>query len=51
MSQYIAKTVAGAFDALVADVSARLGAQGFGALSDRDVPVALRAQIGAETPK
>lgn len=51
MSYYIAKTVAGPFDAVVADVTARLKAQGFGVLSDIDVQATLKTKIGVDTPK
>ncbi|MFI4868778.1 MAG: DUF302 domain-containing protein [Steroidobacterales bacterium] len=51
MSYYIAKTVSGPFDAVVADVTARLKAQGFGVLSDIDVQATLKTKIGVDTPK
>jgi uncharacterized protein (DUF302 family) len=51
MSYYIAKTVTGAFDAVVADVTAQLKTQGFGLLTDIDVQATLRSKLGAETPK
>ncbi|HTY94086.1 MAG TPA: DUF302 domain-containing protein [Steroidobacteraceae bacterium] len=50
MSYYIAKTVAGPFDAVVADVTARLKAQGFGVLTDIDVQATLKAKLGADVP-
>ena len=51
MSYYIARTVAGPFDAVVADVTAQLKAQGFGVLTDIDVQATLKSKIGADTPK
>ncbi len=51
MSYYIAKTVASAFDDVVADVTARLKEQGFGLLTDIDVQATLKAKLGAEMPK
>lgn len=51
MSYYIAKTVSGSFDSVVADVTARLKTQGFGLLSDIDVQATLKSKIGAEMPK
>jgi uncharacterized protein (DUF302 family) len=51
MSYYIAKTVSGAFDGVVADVMAQLKTQGFGILSDIDVQATLRSKIGADMPK
>jgi len=49
MSYYIAKTVDKPFDAVIADVTARLKEQGFGVLTDIDVQATLKAKIGAET--
>jgi uncharacterized protein (DUF302 family) len=51
MSYYIAKTVSGAFDSVVADVVAQLKTQGFGILSDIDVQATLKSKIGADMPK
>jgi len=51
MSYYISKTVDGAFDAVVADVTARLKEQGFGLLTDIDVQSTLKAKIGADVAK
>ena len=51
MSYYIAKTVSGAFDSVVADVTARLKTQGFGILSDIDVQATLKSKLGADMPK
>lgn len=51
MSYYIAKTVSGPFEKVVADVTAQLKEQGFGVLSDIDVQATLKAKLGADTPK
>jgi uncharacterized protein (DUF302 family) len=51
MSYYIAKTVSGTFESVVADVTAQLKTQGFGILSDIDVQATLKSKIGAEMPK
>ena len=51
MSYYISKTVDRAFDAVVADVTARLKEQGFGLLTDIDVQSTLKAKIGADMAK
>ena len=49
MSYYIAKTVSGPFEAVVADVTAQLKKQGFGVLTDIDVQATLKAKLGADT--
>ena len=51
MSYYIAKTVSGPFDAVVADVTAQLKTQGFGVLTDIDVQATLKAKLGADIAK
>ena len=51
MSYYIAKTVSGPFDTVVADVTARLKTQGFGVLTDIDVQATLKSKLGVDTPK
>jgi len=51
MTYYIAKTVSKPFDSVVADVIARLKAQGFGVLSDIDVQATLKSKIGEDIPK
>ena len=51
MTYYIAKTVSGPFDSVVADVIARLKTQGFGVLSDIDVQATLKSKIGTDMPK
>ena len=48
MTYYIAKTVNKPFDAVVADVTARLKEQGFGVLTDIDVQATLKSRIGAD---
>jgi uncharacterized protein (DUF302 family) len=50
MSYYIARTVNGPFDAVVADVTARLKAHGFGVLTDIDVRATLKSKLGADMP-
>ena len=51
MGYYIAKTVSGPFDGVVADVTARLKSLGFGVLSDIDVQATLKTRIGADISK
>ena len=51
MSYYISKTVNGPFDAVVAEVTARLKEQGFGVLTDIDVQSTLKAKIGVDMAK
>ena len=51
MAYYMAKTVGGDFDAVVAAVIARLKAHGFGVLTDIDVQATLKGKIGADMPK
>jgi uncharacterized protein (DUF302 family) len=51
MSYYIAKTVDGAFDGVVARVIENLKIQGFGVLTDIDVQATLKAKIGADMPR
>jgi uncharacterized protein (DUF302 family) len=51
VAYYIARTVSGSFDAVVADVTARLKALEFGVLSDIDVQATLKAKIGADMSK
>lgn len=48
MSYYISKIVNKSFDAVIADVTARLKEQGFGVLTDIDVQATLKAKIGAD---
>jgi uncharacterized protein (DUF302 family) len=51
MSYYISKTVNGPFDAVVAEVTARLKEQGFGVLTDIDVQSTLKAKTGVDTAR
>ena len=51
MSYYIAKTVDQPFDAVVAELIARLKERGFGLLTDIDVQSTLKSKIGAEIGK
>lgn len=51
MAYYISKIVNRPFEAVVADVTARLKEQGFGLLTDIDVQATLKSKIGAEMPK
>lgn len=51
MSYYIAKTVSGRFDAVLATVVERLKAEGFGVLTEIDVQATLKSKIGVEMPK
>ena len=48
MSYYISKTLNGPFDAVVAEVTARLKEQGFGVLTDIDVQSTLKAKTGID---
>jgi uncharacterized protein (DUF302 family) len=51
MAYYIAKTVPGPFDRVLAEVIERLKGVGFGILTDIDVQATLKNKIGAEMPK
>jgi uncharacterized protein (DUF302 family) len=51
MSYYIAKTVNGPFDAVVAEVIEGLKAEGFGVLTDIDVQATLKSKLGADMPR
>jgi uncharacterized protein (DUF302 family) len=51
MSYYISRTVAQPFDAVIADITARLKEQGFGLLTDIDVQATLKSKIGADMGK
>ena len=48
MAYYIATTVQGPFDRVLADVIERLKEQGFGVLTDIDVQATLKSKIGAD---
>lgn len=51
MSYYIAKTVPGPFEGVLADVIEQLKQEGFGVLTDIDVQATLKSKIGADMPK
>lgn len=51
MPYYIAKTVSGGFDRVLAEVIDRLKAEGFGVLTEIDVQATLKAKVGADMPK
>jgi uncharacterized protein (DUF302 family) len=51
VSYYISKIFSRPFDAVVADVTARLKEQGFGLLTDIDVQATLKSKIGVDIPK
>ena len=51
MSYYISKTLNSPFDAVVAEVTARLKEQGCGVLTDIDVQSTLKAKIGVDMAK
>ena len=51
MAYYISRTVSRPFDAVVADLTARLKEQGFGLLTDIDVQATLKSKIGADMTK
>lgn len=51
MSYYIAKTVPGPFEGVLAAVVEQLKQEGFGVLTDIDVQATLKAKIGADIPK
>jgi uncharacterized protein (DUF302 family) len=51
MSYYIARTVSGRFESVLATVIERLKAEGFGVLTEIDVQATLKNKIGAEIPK
>jgi uncharacterized protein (DUF302 family) len=51
MAYYMTNTVSGDFDAVVAAVTARLKAHGFGVLTDIDVQATLKGKIGVDMPK
>jgi uncharacterized protein (DUF302 family) len=51
MPYYIAKTVSGRFERVLADVIEGLQREGFGVLTDIDVQATLKSKIGADMPK
>lgn len=51
MTYYLATTVEGPFDRVVADVVERLKGEGFGVLTDIDVQGTLKSKIGADISK
>jgi uncharacterized protein (DUF302 family) len=51
MPYYISITVDKPFDAVIADITARLKVHGFGLLTDIDVQATLKSKIGADIGK
>lgn len=51
MTYYMARTVNGTFDRVLADVIERLKQEGFGVLTDIDVQATLKSKIGAYMSK
>lgn len=51
MSYYLAKTLNGPFERVVAEVVERLKSEGFGVLTDIDVQMTLKNKLGVEVPK
>jgi len=51
VSYYIAKTVSGPFDVVVANVMTQLTKRGFGVLTDIDVQRTLKSKIGVDMPR
>lgn len=51
MPYYIAKTVSGPFERVLADVTEGLKREGFGVLTDIDVQATLKNKLGADMPK
>lgn len=50
VSYYIAKQVAGPFDAVVIDLLARLQSAGFSVIADIDIQATFRSKLGLESP-
>jgi len=51
VSYYIAKTVSGPFDVVVANIMTQLTKRGFGVLTDIDVQRTLKSKIGVDMPR
>jgi uncharacterized protein (DUF302 family) len=51
MPYYLAKTVQGPFDRVLAEAIERLKSEGFGVLTDIDVQTTLKNKIGVDVPK
>jgi uncharacterized protein (DUF302 family) len=51
MAYYLATTVDGPFERVLADVVERLRVEGFGVLTDIDVQATLKSKIGADIPR
>src|SRR5262245_21910963 len=51
MAYYLATTVQGPFDRVLAEIVERLKSEGFGVLTDIDVQTTLKSKIGADIPR
>lgn len=51
MNYYLARTVDRPFEGVVSEVIERLGAEGFGVLTDIDVQATLKTKLGVDMPR